>query len=169
MNINKIFQSNLFKGFIFGLLGFLLLTFVFKVGEMVGARKADFSCRWSDNYHRNFGGPKQGFIQGFGDKDFIEANGVVGQIIKVDPSAGSGQATIAIKGRGDIEKIVVVNSSTTINSLSETVQISDLKVDDMVVIIGEPNIQGQIEAKLIRVMPKPPTGMRTLHKKEYPD
>lgn len=154
MNIDKMFQSKLFKSFFLGLLGFLILTFVFKVGEMVGARKADFSYRWSDNYHRNFGGPKQGFMQGFRDRDFIEANGVVGQIIKVDPSAGSGQATIAIKGRGDIEKIVVINSNTTINSLNETVQASDLKVDDMVVVIGEPNAQGQIEAKLIRIMPK---------------
>lgn len=155
MNIDKIFQSKLFKGCILGLLGFLFLTFVFKVGEIVGVKKADFSCRWSDNYHRNFGGPRQGFMQGFRDKDFIEANGVVGQIIKVDPSAGSGQATIVIRGRGDIEKIVLVNSSTTINSLNETIQASDLKADDMVVVIGEGNAQGQISAKLIRIMPKP--------------
>lgn len=147
MNTNKIFQSNLFKGFLFCLLGFLLLTFVFKVGEIVGAKKADFSCRWSDNYHRNFGGPRAGFLKGFGDKDFIEANGVVGQIIKIASS------TIAIKGRGDIEKIVLINSNTTIKSLEKTIQASDLKVDDMVVVIGEPNNSGQISAKLIRVMP----------------
>jgi hypothetical protein len=144
----------MFKGFFLGLLGFMLLTFTFKVGEMVGARKADFSYRWSDNYHKNFGGPKQGFMKGFGDRDFIEANGVVGQIIKIASS------TIAISGRGNIEKIVSVTASTTINSLNETIQIRDLKVDDMVVVIGEPNSQGQISAKLIRVMPKPPTGMR---------
>lgn len=146
--MDKMFQSKLFKGFFLGLLGFLILTFVFKVGEMVGARKAGFSYRWSDNYHRNFGGPKKGFMQGFSDRDFIEANGVVGQVIKIASS------TLAIKGRGGIEKIVVINSNTTINSLNETVQASDLKVDDMVVVIGEPNAQGQIEAKLIRIMPR---------------
>ncbi len=86
MNIDKIFQSKLFKGFVLGLLVFLLLTIVFKVGEIVGVEKADFSCRWSNNYHQNFGGPKQGFMQGFGDKDFIEANGVVGQILKIASS-----------------------------------------------------------------------------------
>ncbi|MFH0740107.1 MAG: hypothetical protein V1819_03395 [bacterium] len=154
MNIDKIFQSKLFKGFLLGLLVFFLLGLVFKTGEMVGARKADFSCKWSDNYHKNFGGPKQGFMQGFRDRDFIEANGVVGQIIKIAPSAGSGQAIIAIKGRGDIEKIVLINASTTINSLNKAVQVSDLKVDDMVVVIGEPNNQGQISAKLIRIMPR---------------
>jgi len=154
MNTDKIFQSKMFKWFFLGLLEFLLLIFVFKVGEIVGTKKADFSYKWSDNYHKNFGGPKQGFMQGFKDRDFIEANGVVGQIIKIASS------TIAIKGRGDIEKIVLVTASTTINSLNEAVEASDLKTDDMVVVIGEPNAQGQIEAKLIRVMPKPPVGMR---------
>lgn len=139
---------NLYKIFLFGLLGFLLLTFVFKVGEIVGAKKADFSCRWSDNYHRNFGGPKQGFLQGFKDKDFIEANGVVGQIIKIASS------TIAIKGRGDIEKIVLINQDTVIKKFQETVSPESLQTDDMVVVIGEPNNQGQISAKLIRVMKK---------------
>jgi len=153
MDINKIFQSKFFKGFLFGIIGFLLLTFVFKVGEIVGMQKADFSCRWSDNYHRNFGGPKAGFLKGFGDKDFIEANGTVGQVIKVASS------TVVIKGRGEIEKIVLINSNTTIKSLEKTIQASDLKVDDMVVVIGEPNNAGQIEAKLIRVMPKPPMGI----------
>ncbi len=148
MNTDKIFQSKLFKGFLLGLLAFFLLGLVFKTGEMVGARKADFSYRWSDNYHKNFGGPKQGFMQGFRDRDFIEANGVVGQIIKIASS------TLAIKGRGDIEKIVLINAGITINSLNKAVQISDLKIDDMVIVIGEPNNQGQISAKLIRIMPR---------------
>lgn len=148
----------MFKGFLLGLLGFLLLTFVFKVGEIVGARKADFSYRWSDNYHKNFGGPKQGFMQGFRDRDFIEANGVVGQIIKIASS------TLAIKGRGDIEKIVLINQDTVIKKLRETINANSLNIDDMVIVVGVGNSQGQIEAKLIRVMPKPPTGMRLLKK-----
>ena len=148
MNTDKIFQSNLFKIFLFGIASFLLLTFVFKVGEIVGIKKADFSCRWSDNYHRNFGGPKQGFLQGFRDKDFIEANGAVGQIIKI------ASLTIAIKGRGDIEKIVLINQDTVIKKFQETVSPESLQTDDMVVVIGEPNNQGQISAKLIRVMKK---------------
>ncbi len=161
MNIDKFFQSKIFKGFILGVAIFFLILFIFKVGMVVGAKKADFSCRWSDNYHRNFGGPKAGFLKGFGDKDFIEANGTVGQVIKIAPSTSSGQvsSTLVIKGRGEIEKIVLINSNTTIKSLEKTIQASDLKVDDTVVIIGEPNNAGQIEAKLIRVMPKPPLGI----------
>ena len=153
MNIDKFFQSKVFKGFILGLLSFLLLTFVFKVGEVVGIKKANFSCRWSDNYHQNFGGPKQGFMPGLRDKEFIEANGVVGNIMDTATS------TITIKGRGDVEKIVLITQDTVIKRLQKTIFLTDLQVNEMVVVIGEGNNQGQIEAKLIRVMPNPPLGV----------
>ena len=151
MDINKILQSKAFKGVIIAVIALIILLLGFKFGTIVGARKADFSCRWSDNYHRNFGGPQKGFLQGLGDRDFIEANGTFGQIIKTDSS------NIAIRGRNDIEKTILINDETVIKSLQKTIKPSDLKVDDMVVIIGEPNNSGQIEARLIRVMPPLPT------------
>lgn len=151
MDIDKFFQSKVLKGFIFGVAIFLFVLFIFKFGMIVGARKADFSCRWSDNYHQNFGGPQKGFMQGLGDRDFIEANGTFGQIIKIDGS------TLVVKGRNDVEKIVLVSDTTVIKSFQDTIKTADLKVDSLVVIIGEPNAAGQIEAKLIRVMPPLPT------------
>jgi hypothetical protein len=126
------------------------LLFVFKVGMMVGIKKADFSCRWSDNYHENFGGPRGGFWGGFDDKDFIESNGTVGQIIKIEGE------TLVVRGRRDMEKIIVTDNETAIKRLRDTIKVSDLKVDENIVTIGEPNDAGQIEAKLIRVMPSPP-------------
>lgn len=152
MTIDAVVQSKFFKGFIFGLLAFLILIFIFKVGEVVGIKKANFSYQWSNNYHQNFGGPKQGFLQGFGDKDFIEANGVVGQVIKTT------EDSLTVKGRGDIEKVVLIGQDTTIKKLQENVNVDQIQIDEMVVIIGEPNEQGQIEAKLIRIMPEPPIG-----------
>jgi len=152
IDIKKIFQAKSLAIIAFGLAGLIVLLTVLKVGIIIGASKADFSCRWSDNYHRNFGGPRGGFPGGFGDRDFIEANGTVGQIIKVATS------TLVIKGRGDIEKVILVKGDTIIHQLKETITINDLKVDDMVVVIGEPNNDGQIEAKLVRVMPPPPVG-----------
>jgi hypothetical protein len=149
MDINKFFQSKAFKGIICGIAAFLILLFVLKVGIVIGTKKADFSCRWSDNYHQNFGGPPEGFWGGFGDKDFIEASGTFGQIAKIDGS------TVVIKSRNDVEKIILIDNSTIIKSLKKTVKSSDLKVDDYVVVVGEPNATGQIEAKLIRIMPPP--------------
>lgn len=149
MDINKIFQSKIFQGVILGIAGLAVVLFIFKAGMFVGERKANFSCRWSDNYHRNFGGPRGGFAPGFGDRDFLDANGTFGKIIKID-----GQQII-VGGANNAEKVILVDEKTVIRSLRETIKISDLKVDDTVVVVGEPNNVGQIEAKLIRVMPNP--------------
>ncbi len=153
MDIDKIFQSKIFQGVVLGIAAFVVLLFVFKVGMTVGIKKADFSCRWSDNYHENFGGPQGGFWGGFDDRNFLESNGTVGQIIKIDG------ATLVVRGREDMEKIIATDESTVIKRLMENIKIFDLKVDDRVVIIGEPNESGQIEAKLIRVMPLSPIPM----------
>ncbi len=150
MDIDKIFQSKIFQGVIFGLAALVIILFVFKAGMTVGIKKADFSCRWSDNYHQNFGGPQGGFWGGFNDRDFLEANGVVGQIIKID------DPTLVVRGRGDVEKIIVTNNGTVIKRLMDTIKVSDLNLDENIVTIGEPNVAGQIEAKLIRVMPPLP-------------
>ncbi len=150
MDINKKISSKTFKKTCLGIVIFAILLIVFKAGLLVGSKKADFSCRWSNNYHRNFAGPRNGFLSGFGDRDFIEANGTFGQIIKID-----GQ-TLVVKGQENVEKIILIKNDTVINFLRETIKISDLKIDDSVVIVGAPNDAGQIEAKLIRVIPPPP-------------
>lgn len=152
MDFNKIFQSKTFKTGIFILVGLLVFLFIFKLGLVVGFKKANFSYKWGENYHRNFAGPRQGFFRGFSDREFIDAHGVFGQIIKIDDS------DLIIKGRDEIEKIVLVNEKTLIKSFRETIKLTDLKIDDYVVIIGEPNESGQIEAKFIRLVPpnRPP-------------
>jgi hypothetical protein len=149
MDFNKYLQSKTFKRALVAIGALIVLLFVFKTGEFVGYRKANFSYRWGENYHRNFAGPRSGFLEnfgrGFGDKDFINAHGTFGSIIKIDGS------TLVVKGRDDVEKTILISDKTTITSRRETIKPSDLKVDDRVVIIGSPNEQGQIEAKLIRV------------------
>jgi len=147
---NNFFQSKAFTAALLGIAAFLALLFAFKAGMIVGAKKAEFSHRWSDNYQRNFAGPRSGFPVGFGDRDFIEANGVFGQIIKID-----GQ-TLMIKSRDDVEKIVLISKDAVIRQFQDSLKLADLKTDDYIVVIGEPNDSGQIEAKLIRIMPPQP-------------
>lgn len=129
----------------------------FKVGVLVGYKKAQYTYRWGENYHRNFAGPKGGFFQdfkrGFKDRDFINAHGTFGMIIQIDFSASTGQVVLVIRGKDDFEKTVMVSSQTAIRSRKEILAARDLKIDDRVVIIGSPNEQGQIEARLIRVFP----------------
>ena len=143
-------NRDILKWIIIGLAGFVVVVLIFGAGMFVGAMKANFSYRWAENHHKNFAGPRAGFFGNwrmppFGD--FIEGHGTVGEIIKIEGN------NLIVKGRENIEKIVLVNEKTVIKSGFKDIKISDLKVGDMIVIIGSPNEQGQIEAKLIRVFP----------------
>ncbi|MGD0577282.1 MAG: hypothetical protein ABSA74_04360, partial [Candidatus Staskawiczbacteria bacterium] len=93
------FQSKLFKGIILGVAGLVVLVFVFCLGVFVGTKRADFSFRWADEYHRNFGGPQGGFFGDFigMDREFTNSNGSFGQIISINPSTNSGQAVLTVK------------------------------------------------------------------------
>lgn len=150
MDPNKFFQSKIFKIVLLGIAGLIVVLFIFKIGMFIGFRKANFSYKWGENYHQNFGGPRGGLFKNFSGRDFIDANGVFGQIIKIEGS------TLVIKGGGDVEKLVLVKDDTVIKRFQDNVKLADLKVDEYIVVIGEPNDAGQIEAKLIRLLPAPP-------------
>lgn len=154
MDYNKMFRTKTFRIICWLIAGLIIFLLGFKAGLAIGFRKANFSFQWGDNYHKNFGGPKNGFLRNMEGADFIDSNGIFGQIIKTASS------TLIIKDRGEVEKIVLISDDTTIKQSRNTLKLEDLKIDDKVVIIGEPNDVGQIEAKLIRVIPpqltKPP-------------
>ncbi len=149
---NEKTKRDVLRWVIIGLAGFIVVVLIFGVGVKVGGMKARFSYRWGENYHRNFAGPPGGFFGNFmmNDREFTDAHGVFGQIIKIDGS------TLVVKGQDDVEKLIVVKGDTVINRFRDTVKVGDLKVDEYVVVIGSPNDSGQIEAKLIRVMPASP-------------
>jgi hypothetical protein len=150
--IAKIFQSKLFKGIILIVIALIVVLLAFKAGTMIGFKRADFACGWGDNYHRNFGGPQGGFFEDMNDRNFMPGNGIFGQIIKVEGN------TLTIKGQDNLEKSVLVEEKTSIMKFKEQLKISDLKVDDNVIVMGEPNESGQTVARLIRIMPIPLTG-----------
>ncbi len=154
MDYNKILQSKKFKMILGGIGAIIVLLFVFAAGTIVGFKKANFSFRWAENYHRNFGGPRGGFFEDLGGRDFIDAHGVFGQIIKIDNSTST--PSLVIRGRDNVEKIVLIKDNTVINGFRNNAKSADLKVDDEIVVIGDPNDAGQIEAKLIRIMPASP-------------
>lgn len=151
MNINNILESKLFRGVILGIAGLIALGFVFNLGVFVGARRANFSFRWADEYHRNFGGPQGGFFGDFigTEKEFPNSSGSFGQIIRIDTSAN----TLTMKDASNVEKNILISKKTTIVYQRKNIGLFDLKINDSIVVIGEPNSTGQIEAVLIRVMP----------------
>ncbi len=148
MDIKQIIKSKPYLVAAFAVAIIAIIVLIFGAGMYVGFHKARFSYQWGENYHKNFGGPRGGFLRDFGGKDLIDANGVAGQIIKIDKS------TIVVRGRDNVEKLITIKDDAVIKRFNETVKLSELKINDFIVVIGEPNNSGQIEAKFVRVMPQ---------------
>lgn len=150
----KFFQNpDVLKRVMIGLAGSVVFLLVFGAGIRVGEVRAKYSYRWAENYHKNFAGPRGGFFSDWRKMprgEFIDAHGSFGEIIELNPSTNSKQNSFVIKGRGDVEKIIVTTPETVIKNGRETAQ-DDLKIGDRAVVIGSPNSEGQIEAKLIRI------------------
>lgn len=135
------------RGVVIGLAALALAVLIFSMGVRLGGARARFSYRWAENYHKNFGGPRGGFVENwrkFPAADFISGHGVFGEIIKID------DAGFVVKGRAEAEKAVTTTAGTVVERGRKTMAVADLKVGDSVVIIGESDEAGQIVAKLVR-------------------
>lgn len=150
--IDHIFHSKGFKYTVIFLLIFIVLVVTFGLGTMVGYRKANFSYQWGENYHKNFGGPRSGFMRDLPlgmpmmlSDDFISPHGLTGSIIKVEGN------NIIVKGNDNVEKTILLSDKTVIRNGRQNINPEDLKVGDLIVTIGDPNSNGQIDAKLIRI------------------
>lgn len=140
------------KWILIGIAGLVIIVLVFAVGIFIGGAKARFSYRWAENYQQNFAGPRQGFLGDWRGMpsmpmpgDFIESRGAFGEIIKIN------DADFVMKGRDNVEKVILIDQDTVIEQAGNTLKKEDLKVGDSVVVIGSPNEQGQILAEFIRV------------------
>lgn len=146
--ISKMFESKVFVGILYGMGIVIILLIVLSAGISIGFRKASFGRAWGDNYERNFGMMQnRNDMIGFGRDNFPNAHGANGKIIKIQ------LPTIIVQDKDNTEKVVLIKDDTKIQEMMLTVKTSDLSIDDFVVVIGSPNDQGQIEAKLIRIMP----------------
>lgn len=149
--INLKIDRDLLKKIIKIAVVFFVVVLIFGAGVFVGQMKAKFSYRWAEQYHENFGGPSSGFMGDWRSRplppreDFVGGHGIFGPIIKIDSS------TLTINGKNGVETVVLVSDQTEIRSPRGALKVGDLKVDDQITVIGSPDSQGQIEAKLIRL------------------
>jgi len=138
-------HSKTFKTIIAVLLELILLTGAFWLGITVGARKAGFASSWSQNYDSNFGGRRLLVTLPPGGQVF-NPHSLDGTILSTDKTG------VVIKDEGNNEQTILISPQTAIRLNSQDVKPSDLKTGQEVVVIGAPNQQGQIDAKLIRVI-----------------
>lgn len=135
------------------ILALVLMLIIFQAGMFIGYKKANFSGRFVDNYYRNFEERRHGNMMFFSNpmyENLPNGYGAVGKIIKLDSSS------LIVSDSSNIEKVILLDKNTEIRKFRDSISVNDLKIDDFIVVIGTPNEQGQIVAKLIRVMPYPP-------------
>ena len=147
MTLKKLLESKRFVITLCVLGSFLIAALIFQAGVIVGFHKASFGYRWGENYHRNFGGPENGFMMRQGDGMMQAPHGAFGEVISVN------QPSFILEGADKVEKNILTTKDTEIRKQNTSIQLSDIKTADRVVVIGEPNDQGQIIARLIRVFP----------------
>lgn len=162
MDLNTIFQSKEFRVILWSLVGLIGVFAIFEAGVIVGYKKGTYAYRWEQHYEQNFGGPKGGLplgdqhtglipgLRNASGNDIMGAHGISGSILKIDGS------TVVIRGKDDVEKIIQIDDDALIKRFHDAIHLADLKVNDMVVVIGDSDDLGKIEAKFIRVMQPAP-------------
>ena len=129
------------------------IIFVFHIGEEFGYKKAELMDQVSGNYYKTFGpgDPRKTGPLGYLFDDQTGTHGVAGKVANV--TAGK----IVVEDNEGIEKTVTTDSDTIIKKQRNTISINDIQPDDFIVVIGSPNANGEIDAKIIRVVPPPIT------------
>jgi hypothetical protein len=110
-------------------------------GVHLGYEKASFSSRLGDNYRQVFG-PSRNLPGAFG---------ATGKVLKIN------LPIILVSSPDNVEKSVLISTTTVIRKFRDSDDLADIKVGDNVAVIGTPNDKGEIEAKFIRIMPMIPT------------
>ncbi len=157
MDIKTYIRSQSFKGVLIGIAIAIIALLIFQAGIFVGYRKASFAYKFGDNYYRAFDRrPPSPFGVPMLGK-FGTTHGAAGQVMSIS------LPTFVVAGPDSVEKTVLVGTCTLIRKLDSEVKPEDIKTGDFLVVIGEPNEDAQVQAKLIRILPEPPThGMKVI-------
>jgi hypothetical protein len=152
-SLAEFFQSKMFAGIVAGVCIMLVVICIFEVGVIVGYHEASFSSSWGENYGRNFGNSNG--MPALPDMNLPAPGGILGKIVSVSTVAST--TTIVVSGIQLPEEKILIDANTIIRDHENTIQPSGLTVGSYVVVLGAPDTQGTIQAKLIRVVPAPPT------------
>lgn len=149
-DIKSFAESKNFKKLIYAIGIVFIIVLIFQLGMIAGFRKASFSNDWGNNYERNFGPMRKAppFMRD-NLREMPNAHGAIGKIIRIE------FPNIVVLDKDQTEKVVVIKDDTNILERKDKVTKDNLVVDQFIIVIGNPNNQGQIEAKLIRIIPSP--------------
>lgn len=146
MDLKTFYKSKKVKYALSALVFLAVLLFVFQAGVIVGIHRADFSGHLGDNYSRLFEDSRPvGFMSTMIENQPL-GYGTSGKVLSVANN------TVTVSTTDNLEKIVKVNADTIIRESRMTATTTDIKAGDSIVVVGSPDTQGEIDAKLIRIV-----------------
>lgn len=161
MDVKELLRSQTFQGVIVGVTASIIALVIFQAGVFVGFRKAAFMHRFRDVEHHD-GGSRGAFfdmpVRGPGK--FISSDGAAGKVVSVS------LPTFVVADHANVEKVVRVGGDTLIRRFDQEIRPEDIAVDEFIVVLGKPNEQSEIDAKLIRILPSP-QGKEALFWKQF--
>lgn len=149
MDLKNIHKSKTVRGVLVGVGVTILVLVIFQAGMVMGYHKARFAGAFGNNFERNFIGSRGGGMKMMFNGAMPSGYGAVGEIVSIN------LPQIIVSGPDNIEKTVTVSTTTSIRRFRDEIQASELVAGEFVVILGNPNESGQIEANLVRIMPAP--------------
>jgi uncharacterized membrane protein len=148
--MSNFLESKIVRTILWVLGGLIVLVVVFGLGIAVGYDRAGFASGFDQNYYRNFyGAPPGGAIGLVAPPMPVATHGVVGTVIDL------GTSTISVKDQQNNEQSVAISSGTDIRSGDNNATIGNVAIGDQIAVIGEPNSEGQIDARFIRILSTP--------------
>ena len=82
------------------------------------------------------------------EPDLIQSHGGFGRVLRVDASS------LVIKGPDGVEKVIDVATGTEILRMRDKIDLSEVRINEEAVVIGQPTDEGRVKAELIRLLPE---------------
>lgn len=146
--MNTILDSKKTRAILWIIGGFAVVLVVFGAGMVVGYRQGVFASHFGKDYLANFRGGVSMMADVLpGGPPPLNQYGMAGTVLGVDPSS----SVISVEGPSGDEGWVVVNGGTMIREENRTISLRNVVPGNTIVVIGDPNGQGQVLARFIRI------------------
>lgn len=147
MEIKHLYKSKKVRYAVGSIVVLAFILAIFQAGVYLGYHRAIFSAHLGDNYVRTFeGASSTDMWMRMQHRDLPGGYGTVGKVVKTSTS------TIIVAAPNNVEETVQINSDTIIRQFRDAATTTNIMVGDTVVVIGSPSSNGEIGAKLIRIL-----------------
>lgn len=151
MNTAEFLKSPKFKSVVYLLAILLAAVVIFEAGVAVGYHRAAFSYHWNAGFMGDDRDPRAFFAVFQHGPDEPNPHGTIGQVVSVH------LPELLVKGPNTPEQLVIVGPGTQVRRFRSDGTSTDIAAGQQVIVVGDPDDKGQIQASFVRILPPLPT------------